>query len=295
MHASAPSQARFAVRRLTPRVGAEISGLELARGVAPDVFRALYDAFLEYQVLVFPPADLPPAAQVAFARQFGEVQIHVMSMYHADGFPELYRLSNLDAEGKPNGKHPDKGTLAWHTDGSWRRVTGQATIIYGEVVAGVGGETHFCDMYGAWERLSDGWKQRIADLRAVHNLDFSRTRRHGTDLMTEAQRREAPPVDHPVVRAHGETGRTCLYLGDHAESIVGMDYDEGRALIEELNALAVHADLSYEHRWQPNELIVWDNRCLMHRVTGYDPFTERRVVRRCTVLGEQPVGVASPH
>ena len=77
-----------------------------------------------------------------------------MAMYHADGFPELYRLSNLDERGNPNGRHPDKGTLAWHTDGSWRRVTGQATIIYGEVVAGVGGETHFCDMYGAYERLS---------------------------------------------------------------------------------------------------------------------------------------------
>lgn len=285
----------FDLQPLTPKLGARISGLDLASGVSPETFAALYDAFLRYQVLVFPPADLPPGAQVAFARQFGEVQVHVMSMYHADGFPELYRLSNLDTDGRPNGKHPDKGTLVWHTDGSWRRVTGQATIIYGEVVAGAGGETHFCDMYGAWERLSDAWKQRIAGMRAVHNLDFSRTRRHGTDLMTEAQRREAPPVDHPVVRVHGETGRTCLYLGDHAESIVGMDYDEGRSLIEELNTLAVHADLSYEHRWQPHELIVWDNRCLMHRATSYDPFTQSRVVRRCTVLGEEPVGVASPH
>ena len=153
----------------------------------PSAFRALYDAFLRHQVLVFPAAELPPAAQVAFARQFGEVQVHVMSMYHADGFPELYRLSNLGADGKPNGKHPDKGTLAWHTDGSWRQVTGQATIIYGEIVPEVGGETHFCDMYGAYERLSDPWKRRIAGLRAVHNLDFSRTRRHGVDLMSEAQ------------------------------------------------------------------------------------------------------------
>ena len=97
-------------------------------------FRALYQAFLRYQVLLFPPQDLPPARQVGFARRFGEVQIHVMNQYHADGYPELYRLSNLDAHGKPSGNHPDKGTLAWHTDGSWQRVTGQATIIYGEVM-----------------------------------------------------------------------------------------------------------------------------------------------------------------
>jgi taurine dioxygenase len=280
----------FRARRLTPGLGAEISGLDPGQGITPDVFRAVYAAFLEHQVLLFPPHELPPAMQVALARQFGEVQVHVMSMYHADGHPELYRLSNLDAEGRPNGKHPDKGTLYWHTDGSWRRVTGHATIIYGEIVPAVGGETHFSDMYGAYERLSPAWKARIAGLRAVHNLNFSRTRRHGTDLMTEAQKREAPPVDQPIVRPHPETGRLCLYLGDHAESIVGMPYDEGRALIEELNALAIHPDLTYEHRWQPHQLLLWDNRCVMHKATPYDPATERRVVRRCTVLGEAPVG-----
>ena len=147
-------------------------------------------------------------------------------------------------------------------------------------------------MYGAYARLDAAWKERIANLRAVHNLDFSRTRRHGEDLMTAAQKREAPPVDHPIVRVHPETGRAGLYLGDHAEYIVGMPYDEGRALIETLNGLAVHADLSYEHRWTPHELIVWDNRCLLHRATTYDPFTQKRVVRRCTVLGEVPAGRA---
>jgi taurine dioxygenase len=216
MSAAMEPSKTLALRPLTPNLGAEVSGLDLAAGVSADDFRALYAAFLRFQVLLFPAQELPPKAQVGFARQFGEVQVHVMSMYHADGFPELYRLSNLDADGKPNGRHPDKGTLAWHTDGSWRRVTGQATIIYGEVVPASGGETHFCDMYGAYERLSPAWKERVGGRRAVHNLDFSRTRRHGTDLMTEAQRREAPPVDHPVVRVHGETGRACLFLGDNA-------------------------------------------------------------------------------
>ncbi len=279
----------FAIRPLTPKLGARIIGVDLARGVDDALFRSIHQAFLQYQVLLFGTQDLPPARQVEFARHFGEVQIHVMNQYRADGHPELYRLSNLDENGNPNGKHPDKGTLAWHTDGSWRHVTGQATIIYAEVVAGEGGETHFCDMYGAYERLSPEWKKRIASLRAVHNLDFSRTRRHGEDPMTEAQRREVPPVDHPIVRTHPDTGRKCLFLGDHAEYIVGMDYDEGRALIDELNALAVHPDLTYEHRWTPGELIVWDNRCLMHCATDYDPAVQRRVVRRCTVLGEVPV------
>jgi taurine dioxygenase len=281
------------IRPLTAKLGAEITGVDftrdLAHGLAGDTMAAINQAFLRYQVLLFPPQHVSPAAQVQLARSFGEVQIHVMNQYHADGFPELYRLSNLDENGKPNGKHPDKGTLAWHTDGSWQRVTGHATIIYGEVIPKTGGETHFADMYGAYDRLSDEWKLRLQDLRAVHNLDFSRTRRHGEDLMTEAQKLAKPPVDQPIVRTHPDTGRKCLYLGDHAEYIVGMPYTQGRAMIEELNALAIHPDLTYEHHWTPGQLIVWDNRCLLHRATPYDEANEGRVVRRCTVLGSVPV------
>ena len=129
----------FEIRPLSPNLGAEIVGVDLARGVDDAHFGAIYDAFLKHQVLLFGTQDLPPGRQVEFARKFGEVQIHVMNQYHADGYPELYRLSNLGANGNPNGKHPDKGTLAWHTDGSWQRVTGQATSIYAEVVAGEAG------------------------------------------------------------------------------------------------------------------------------------------------------------
>jgi len=275
-------------RALSPHLGAEVLGVDLEAGVDDAAFRAIRDAFLAHQVLLFDADGLTPARQVAFARRFGEVQVHVMNQYHADGFPELYRLTNLDADGNPNGKHPDRGTMAWHTDGSWQRVTGQATILYAEVASAEGGETHFCDMYGAYERLSPAWKARLASLRAVHNLDFSRSRRHAEDPLTDEQRRARPPVDHPVVRTHAETGRQCVFLGDHAESIVGMPYAEGRALIEELNATIVHDDLTYRHRWSPGQLIVWDNRCVLHRATAYDPARERRVIRRCTVLGEVP-------
>jgi taurine dioxygenase len=273
---------------LTTTLGAELLGVDLLGGVDDSWFSAIYQAFIRYQVLLFDAPQLPPGRQVEFARRFGEVQIHVMNQYHAQQYPELYRLSNLDAQGNPTGRHPDKGTLAWHTDGSWQRVTGQATILFAEVASQEGGETHYCDMYGAYERLSDAWKTRIASLRAVHNLNFSRNRRHGEEPMTEAQRTAVPPVDHPVVRTHPDTGRKCLFLGDHAEYIMGMDYAAGRALIEELNALAIHPDLIYAHRWTPGQLIVWDNRCLLHRATEYDPAIQRRVIRRCTVLGQVP-------
>jgi taurine dioxygenase len=281
-------QGRYRARPLTPAIGAELVGIDLRDDMDDDLFDAIYRDFLEHQVLLLGAQDLPPGDQVRFARRFGDVQVHVMNQYHADGHPELYRLSNLDERGQPNGRHPDKGTLEWHTDGSWQRVTGHATIIYSEVVPKTGGETHFCDMYGAYERLSPEWKRRIEGLRAVHNLDFSRTRRHGEDPMTDEQKKKVPPVDHPIVRTHPETGRKCLFLGDHAEYLVGMDYAAGRALIDELNALAVHPDLTYEHRWTPGQLMVWDNRCLLHRATAFDMAREGRVIRRCTVLGEVP-------
>lgn len=276
------------LRPLSPNLGAEVRGLRLADGISDSQFDAIYQAFLKHQVLLFEPQDLPEAVQVAFGRRFGTVQVHVMNQYHAGGVPELYKLSNLDAQGKPSGHHPDKGTLAWHTDGSWSRVTGQATIIYGEMVPKTGGETHFADMYGAYERLSDAWKARLKGLRAMHNLDFSRTRRHGVDLMTEAQKKEKPPVDQPMVRTHPETGRQCVYLGDHAESIVGLPYEEGRAMIDELNEIIIHPNLVYQHRWTAGQLLLWDNRCTLHRATAFDLANEGRVVRRCTVLGEMP-------
>ncbi len=283
-----PAAWPFRVRPLTPALGAEIIGVDLSQPVDEAVFASIYGAFLTHQVLLFRDQVIPPGRQVEFARQFGEVQIHVMNQYHAAGHPELYYLTNLGPDGQPSGKHPDKGTLAWHTDGSWSRRTGQATIIYSDEVPASGGETHFCDMYAAWACLSPERQAQLLPLRAVHNLDFSRTRRHGVDLMTEEQKRQKPPVDHPVVRTHPETGRKCIYLGDHAEYIQGMDYDAGRALIEAVNAEAIHPSRVYEHRWRPGDLIVWDNRCLLHRATEYDASTVRRVMRRCTVLGEVP-------
>lgn len=279
---------RFDTRPLCPAFGVEIVGVDLARMCDEQLFAKIHAAFQDNQLLLFRDQDLPPASQVQLGRYFGEVQVHVMNQYHADGFPELYFLSNLDENGAPSGKHPDKGTLAWHTDGSWRPVTGQATFLYAVEVPGTGGETHFCDMYGAYDALEDDMKKRIEGMRAVHNLDFSRSRRHGEDPMTEAQKRDVPPVDHPIIRTHPDTGRRCIFLGDHAEFIEGLDYDEGRELIEQINEMAIRPELTYRHQWRARDLVIWDNRCLMHRATSYDAAHERRVMRRCTILGEIP-------
>lgn len=279
----------FSVSPLHPVLGCEITGITLEQAVSPQLFNAVYEAFLDYQLILFRDIDLPPATQVAFARNFGEVQIHVLSShYGTEQFPEIYFLSNLDKDGNPSGKHPDKGTLYWHTDGSWRERTGQATMMYSEVVPKAGGETEFADMYSAYDLLPGAMKERIEGRRAVHNLDFSRTRRHGQDLLTAQQKSQVPPVAHPIVRTHPETKRKAIFLGDHAESIEGMDYDEGRALIEELNTMITPQSRVYAHRWTPRECIVWDNRCTLHRATPFDEARLKRVMRRCTINGDRP-------
>jgi taurine dioxygenase len=279
----------FQVKPLHPSLGCEISGITLAEAVEARLFAKVYEAFLDYELILFRDVDLPPAMQVAFARAFGEVQIHVMNQYHGyKDFPEIYMLSNLGEDGKPSGKHPDRGTLFWHTDGSWREHTGQATMMYSEIVPPEGGETEFADMYAAYDNLSSKMKQRIEGKRAIHNLDFSRTRRHGEDPMTAEQKAKVPPIAHPIVRTHPETGRKAIFLGDHAQEIEGMDYDEGRALIEALNRLITTQGQVYTHTWRPRECIVWDNRCTLHRATGFDEVRHVRVMRRCTINGDRP-------
>ena len=281
----------FEAKPLHPALGCEITGITLEQAVSPALFSKVYEAFLDFELILFRNVDLPPATQVAFARNFGEVQIHVLDQYH--GFkrhPEIYMLSNKDKDGRPSGKHPDRGTLYWHTDGSWRERTGQATMMYSEELPppGKGGETQFADMYAGYELLPAVIKKKIEGKRAIHNFTFSRKRRHGEDPLSAKQSAEVPPVAHPIVRTHPETGRKAIFLGDHAEYIEGMPYDEGRALIEEINVLATPAANVYSHVWQPRECMVWDNRCTLHRATGFDESKYIRVMRRCTVLGDRP-------
>lgn len=279
----------FAVKPLHPLFGCEITGLSVDAAASPEHFPAIYQAFLKYQLIVFRDCDMPPATQVALARKFGNVQVHVMNQYHGYAeHPEIYVLSNIGEDGKPNARHPDKGTLYWHTDGSWRPTPGLATMMYADRVPVKGGLTEFADTYAAYDRLPPELKSELEGLNAIHNLDFSRTRRHGEEPMTKAQRDAVPPVPHPVVRHHPETGRPALFLGDHAETIEGWDYQKGRDFIEHVMSIAIPDDLIYAHQWSPRECAIWDNRCTLHRATPFDTANEIRLMRRCTTLGQKP-------
>ena len=276
------------IKKLHKKFGAEILNYKLSKDLNHKSFKEILKTFNEYGILLFRNQNLSIKNQVTFGRKFGKVLIHAVNQNHAKGHPEIYVLSNLDNRGRPSGKHPDQGSLYWHTDGSWRKITGQATIMVADIIPSKGGETHFCCMENAYDSLSDRIKLKINDLFAIHNLDFSRNRRHGHDPLSKKQKNNAPPVIHPVVRTHPNTSRKSLFLGDHAEYIEDMDYSKGRNFIERLNKLATKTKFIYKHKYKEGDVLVWDNRRLLHKGTKYDTANVKRVMRRTTIIGEAP-------
>ncbi len=276
---------RLAINRVSPALGAEIRGVDLAAPVDDDLFAAIHDALLAHQVLVFPGQDVTANQQIAFSRRFGLVQIHVLDQFRAEN-PEIFWISNLDGDGNPTGEHPDPGALVWHTDGSWHRIPGKITLLFGIAVPETGGDTLFANTYAAYDALDPAMQALLDGARAVHDLDYSRRRTPAKDQLTPAQKAEVPPVEHPVVRVHPETGRKTIYLGHHAARIAGMPPAEGEALVAEINRLATRPAFVYRHVWRVGDLVVWDNRCTLHSATPFDAATERRVIRRTTVLGQ---------
>ena len=276
------------IKKLHNKFGAEILNYKLSKDLNHKSFKEILKTFNEYGILLFRNQNLSIKNQVTFGRKFGKVLIHAVNQNHAKGHPEIYVLSNLDNNGQPSGKHPDQGSLYWHTDGSWRKITGQATIMVADIIPSKGGETHFCCMENAYNSLSDNIKLNIDDLFAIHNLDFSRTRRHGHDPLSKKQKNNALPVIHPIVRTHPNTKRKSLFLGDHAEYIEDMDYSKGRNFIERLNKLAIKTKFIYKHKYKEGDVLVWDNRRLLHKGTKYDTANVKRVMRRTTIIGEAP-------
>ena len=219
--------------------------------------------------------------------------MHVLDQYHHSGRPELLWITNLDADGRPKGEHPDPGAAIWHSDGSWSRERGLVTMLHGLQLPARGGDTLYANLYAAYEGLAPDDKARLEDLVAVHDLDYSRRRTSARKQMTEEQKRAAPPVEWPIVRIHPETGRKCLYLGQHASHVKGMAVEEGRALIRRLNAHATQPKYVYRHAWRVHEFVMWDNRALLHSATEFDWSNDVRILRRTTTIGECKPGPAA--
>ncbi len=282
------------IRRLNPLLGTEVLDIDLARNFSDAEIRELHAVWMEHPLLVFRRQAISDAQQIAFARRFGELEIHPAKEHRSSKHPEIYRVSNVDEAGNllppaSDGAKYMSLTRLWHSDSSFREVPSNGSILHGlEVVKGAG-QTLFCNLTEVYAALDESMKRRIHGLRVVHSHEHILSFVDG--LKQEGGKyEELPPVTHPLVRRHPVTGRPSLFISPHTmERVVGMDEREGRALLEELTAFAIQERFVYRHEWEKDDVIMWDNRCLMHAVMPYDANRVRRVMHRTTIVGDRPV------
>jgi alpha-ketoglutarate-dependent taurine dioxygenase len=275
------------INKLTDSVGAEVLGVDSERLAGDDLLaEAVLDALEDNGVLVFPGLGLDPHAQVTFCERLGEVD-HSSDGHHP--VPGIYPVT-LDKSKNASADYL-RATFDWHIDGCTPiedTFPQMATVLSAKHVADSGGETEFASSYAAYDALSDDEKDRYGSLRVVHSLEASQ-RKVTPDPSPEvlAKWRSRRTHEHPLVWTH-RSGRRSLVLGASADFIVGMDLDEGRALLANLLDRATVAERVYSHTWSVGDTVIWDNRGVLHRAAPYDPSSPREMLRT-TVLGDEPI------
>jgi alpha-ketoglutarate-dependent 2,4-dichlorophenoxyacetate dioxygenase len=285
-------------RPLHAMFGIEILGVDVRR-VDDAGFREIVDAFDEHSVLLFRRQSLTDPEQVAFSRRFGPLETTIRTIAsQARHLPEISNLANVDAEDRliPSGDKRNlfnAGNQMWHSDSSFKRVPALASLLSAREVPPEGGETQFASMRVAYERLPNAVKDRIERGIAVHSFVYSRGL-VGDELLPPDHAAQVPPVPQALVRANPAHGRKAFFAGSHACEILGMPTSEARALLRELVETATRPELVYTHRWAPGDLVMWDNRCTLHRGRPWDESRYRRVMHRTTVAGDGPTGPDLP-
>ena len=268
---------------------AEVEDIDLSQPVPPATIGELRAAINRHSILVFRGQTLDNDQHVAFSRNFGNLEIHTVKQYLLPDFPEIIALANRGEKGTTP---IDNGGAYWHSDISYKAKPPMGSLLYSLEVPPEGGDTLYADMYAAYGALGEDIKRRIDGLRAVHGYEarFAKMAEGGKrpDLTPE-QLAEVPEVTHPIVRTNPETGRKALYVNEgFTLGIEGMPMDEGRALLDELNAHATKPDFVYAHRWRVGDLVFWDNRATMHCATAYDT-SYARTMHRTTIQGDIPI------
>jgi len=282
-----------AIRQIHPVFVGEVSGVDLTLPLSRDEVAAIEAGMDRYAVLVFHDQKITDEQQMAFSQNFGKLE-------DARGGnitkPEDKRLqvgmndvSNLGKDGRPLPRDSRErafnlGNMLWHSDSSFRPIPAKYSLLSARVVNPVGGNTEFADMRAAYDALDAATKAEIEDLVCEHSLMYSRGSLGMLDYSDE-ERAMFKPVRQRLVRTHPVTGRKSLYLSSHAGAIVGLPMAEARILLRDLNEHATRPAFVYVHHWRPWDLVMWDNRQMMHRVRRYDD-TQPRDMRRTTVAGE---------
>ncbi len=279
------------IRKLTENIGAEITGIDITQPIDDAAFAPIFDAFNEYSVLVFHDQDFTDDQQVAFSQHFGALETTVKS--NIGGGTYIADISNVDPETDeilPVDSWRivyNSGNEMWHTDSSFKPVPALASLLSGREVPPEGAETEFGSMRAAYASLTSAEQERLEGLVAVHDFSYSRGL-VDPELLDDEHKNETPPVRQVVVRVNPVNGKKGFYTGSHASHIVDWPVEEGRALLKDLVARATRPEFTYSHKWQAKDLVIWDNRCVLHRGQSWDKARYRRVMHRTTVAGDGP-------
>jgi len=266
---------------------ADVDGVDLSRPLGPETINTLNDAINQYAVLVFHGQSLDDDQLLALGRMFGSVS---PPRNHRTGqrlqHAEIADISNLNVNNEVRARDDHRrldalGNQLWHSDASFRPISGALSMLHAHVVPPKGGDTLFADLRAAYDDLDDETKALIEDLVTEHSIFNSRGQLGHTDY-TDAERAALPSVRHPLVRVHPGSKRKTLYMGSHASHIIGWPMPEGRLLLRELTEHATQKQYVHAHHWQVGDLVIWDNRCTLHRGARYDDANYRRDLRRVT-------------
>jgi taurine dioxygenase len=282
MQHQAATDAGFEVIALSTVMAAEVIGLDLSQPLDDPTRQSVHRAFLRYQVLAFRDQNLTKEQQVTFSEQFGTLERHTLRNKGPNENPLVHIVTNLDSAGKPSGTLQ---STQWHSDKSFRPEPSMATILHAVTLPPDGGDTCFADMYAAYDALPEAEKTAVTAMRVIHSWALSRANIGRT--LSQAEIDDAPPMTHPLARTHRETGRKCLFMGTHASHLEGMPMAAGRARIEALEAHATQPQFIYRHQWRAGDVLMWDNRCLLHRADpNFDAARHPRVLHRTCLRGE---------
>ena len=275
--------------RLADFGGVEITDLDLSQPLGEPQRDRVMRLFRTHPVLVFRNQSLTKDQQYAFTLNFGEIEgAHVNRLIDSQNYTPVHTVSNLDSDGRPSEVLRERGNYYWHSDKSYHAVPSLMTMLHAVELPPKGGETQFANTAKAYAALPEDTRREIDGLRAIHSWEASRIQCGGRPATPE-QIAERPPVDHPLVRTHPDSGAKALYLGNHASHIVGWPVADGQALLRRLVQHVAQPQFVYTHRWQPGDLVLWDNRCTVHRALPHDAMgVHRRVLHRTVVKGSVP-------
>lgn len=270
----------------------------------------LRQALLDHQLLVVRGLSLDAADFRRIGCSLGPLRPVPDGMRREPGLFDVQRLSNVGEDGAPSGTHPDPYSLHWHADGTATPIPSRFTLLYAESIPQRGGETHFADMYAPCAAMAPEQRRKLLGRTAIHDPELARYFRYGAHsapanfsqrvrlrmgLRFICRLFSRHTTRHPVICVHEDSGKACLFVGDHAWRVTGCRWSAGMRLIEELNAFATtNSSWIFTHSWQVGDLLIWDNRCLLHRGSEYDTSSERRVMLRAVVNGGERVLRAAP-